>query len=176
LIERLKRILLDKYLDWRLKRRSSPQRMYDFGENLKKIRHILLVIPEHTNIEDLISGFMQKLYEIFTRDVIISTFEKKTFRAEDSTWLGLPKKEYLETFQSEKIDLVIDLNQNEDKFCTYVCAILNAPLKINLESGRFDHIYNLHIRTNESKTLDQKLETLVRYLRNLTQIPTKSIS
>ncbi len=167
MIQRLKNRLLQKYLNWRLGRISSPNQIHDFSRELSRVKHILLILPPDLTIEDVMTSFVKKLYDVFGDEIRISTFEKRTFRQEDSTWLGLPKKEYLQIFQSEGIDLVIDLNQEEDAFCTYICALLNAPVKVNLAAGRFDHIYNLHIRSPHAKQFDEMLETLIRYFKTL---------
>ncbi len=167
MIQKLKNILLDNYLSWRLKHLKAIPRAHDFSKELREVKQILIVLPETISLDDIQPTFVQQLYEIFGQNVRISTFEKRTFRKEDSTWLGLPKKEYMDIFASEQIDLVIDLNESEDKFCTYVCALLPAPIKVNLAPGTFDHVYNLHIRSDGSKPLAHRLETIIRYFKTL---------
>ncbi len=164
----VKRFLRQKYLTWRLNRLKANKVPQDFSQVLKKVRHILVIIPPNMTMETIMPRFIPRLYEVFGENIRISTFEKSTFRKEDSTWLGLPKDEYLDIFRTEQIDLIIDLNEWEDMFCTYVCALIPAPLKVNLaEGGAFDHIYNLHIRTARSKSLDGKLDTLAGYFKTL---------
>ncbi len=164
----LKRFLREKYLNWRLNRLKSGETPQNFKETLRNVKHILVIIPPTMSMETIMPRFIPHLYQVFGDDIRISTFEKNTFRKEDSTWLGLPKDEYLDIFRSEQIDLIIDLNEEEDAFCTYVCALINAPVKVNLaEGGAYDHIYNLHIRTALSKRLDDKLATMAEYFKKL---------
>ncbi len=165
----LKDHLAKKYLHWRLARWKAPKEIFDFASVLRKVRHVLIVIPEHLDMDYVMPRCIQPLYQIFGENIMVSTFEKKNFRAQDSNWLGLPKKEYLKIFESEKIDLVLDLNEKEDAFCSYVCALLNAPIKINLAPGKFEHIYNLHIRSQTAKTFEQKVQTMLYYLKHLFQ-------
>ena len=164
----LKRFLREKYLNWRLNRLKSGETPQNFKEALRNVKHILVIIPPTMSMETIMPRFIPHLYQVFGDDIRISTFEKSTFRQEDSTWLGLPKEEYLDIFRSEQIDLIIDLNEQEDAFSTYVSALIPAQVKVNLaEGGTYAHIYNLHIRTVSSKGLDDKLATMAEYFKKL---------
>ncbi|WP_456405820.1 DUF6913 domain-containing protein [Caldithrix abyssi] len=169
MINWFKKILFNKYLNWRLKRWKEPGNAIDFQRSFTNLKHLLIILPEYWDLEAIQDSFIKPLYEIFGGDVKISTFEKKNFRKEDSTWIGLPKKQYLELFQSEQLDVIIDLSEPQDKFSTYMCAMLKAPLKISLESGPFDRIYNLSIRAKSAESPERRIEIALKYFKELTK-------
>jgi len=172
LINFLKRFIFKKYLNWRLKRWPEHKSAVDFQEVLNNLKHVLLILPDTMDLEAIQRPFISPLYKIFGDQVKISTFEKKNFRKEDSTWLGLPKKQYLDMFQSEKIDMIVDLSEANDKFSAYVCGLLRAPLKITLKERPFDRVYNLSIRAQEADSSEYQLKLALKYfadLKNLNQ-------
>jgi len=79
-------------------------------------------------------------------------------------WLGVPGKEYLKNIREEDFDLLIDLNDQQDRVCTYLCALSNASMRIHFSEGKFDKIYNLQIRTDINTSLNTKIRTLLNYL------------
>ena len=79
-------------------------------------------------------------------------------------WLGVPGKEYLNKIREEGFDLLIDLNEQQDRICTYLSALSNASLRIHYSEGKFDKIYNLQIRTGTTTPLTVKVQTLYNYL------------
>ncbi len=177
MINLIKKILLDKYLDWRLKRWPESNIPTHFQTLLQNLKHVLIIMPENLDLETIQPFLITPLYYLFGEELKISTFEKKNFRKEDSTWLGLPKKRYLDLFQSEKIDMIIDLSRPEDKFSTYVCALLEAPLKITLEDRPYEQVYNMRIRTlGTTATLEHKLDTALKYLEDLKNLKPSKVS
>jgi hypothetical protein len=79
-------------------------------------------------------------------------------------WLGVPGKEYLNNIREEDFDLLIDLNEQQDRVCTYLSALSNATMRIHFSEGKFDRIYNLQIRTDINASLNTKIQTLLNYL------------
>ncbi len=168
--------MFNKYLNWRLKRFKEPDETLNFQDVLKNLRHVLIILPDYWDLEAIQDIFIKPLYEIFGEQVKISTFEKKNFRQEDSTWLGLPKKQYLQMFQSEKLDMIIDLSEPQDRFTKYVCGLLQAPLKISLESGPFDRLYNLSIRAKAADSPQQRVQLALKYFRDIKNLSTVNLT
>jgi len=131
---------------------------------IRDIHNILIISPGEEETEDDVYYFASELYHIFD-PVNVSTFERSSFRPQDGNWFGLPGDAYLENFRQEKFDLVVDLNPEQDRLCTYICALSGGTLRINLASGRYDHIYNFHIRTDELQALRQRLQRLLDSLK-----------
>jgi len=167
LINWLKRILFKKYLNWYLKRFKASGESLDFQMVLQNLKHVLIILPDYWDLEAIQNIFIKPLYQIFGEKTTISTFEKKTLRKEDSTWLGLPKKQYLQFFQQVKIDMIVDLSDPDDLFSTYVCSKLSAPLKITLQTHPFEQVYNLSIRAKTEDLPQRRIEVALQYLAKL---------
>ncbi len=165
----LKKFILKKYMDFKLKRFKDPSEPAVFPEALRTVKQVLLITPaDHPELEGEIQAFASGLYTIF-KQVQVSTFDRSSFRPADGNWFGLPNESYLDNFRQEKFDLVIDLNIQQDRLCTYICALINAPLRMNLCSGDYDHIYNFHIRTNKMQPDVRKLEKMLANLKKFMQ-------
>ena len=164
MIEKIKNILLDRFLDIRLKLVRNNNALFNFPEKIKTIKNVLIIKPSDSSLESHMHHFTSELYSIFG-EVKVSTFERNSLRKSDKNWLGVPNEKYLKNFQDEEFDLVIDLNTKQDKICFYLCALSGAPMRMNLTSGKYDHLYNLHIRTNQSKSLPEQLENILNYLK-----------
>ena len=166
MIGRIKNIILKKYMDFRLKWFKADKQPLEFSSALKLVKNILLIAPvDHAELDEDVHHFASELYKII-ENVRVSTFERSTFRPDDGNWFGLPNDSYMDNFRQENFDLVIDLNVEQDRLCTYICALSGAGLRINLTSGKYDHIYNFHIRSNESKTVSARFESILKYLRS----------
>ncbi len=156
-------------MDLRLKWFKQDETSVVLPEALQKVKNILLITPaDHPELEEEIHTFASGLYEIF-RQVQVSTFDRSSFRPADGNWFGLPKEEYLDNFRQGKFDFVIDLNIQQDRLCTYICALSGAPLRMNLCSGEYDHIYNFHIRTNKMQPDVRRLEKTLLNLQKFMQ-------
>ena len=83
-------------------------------------------------------------------------------------WLGVPNDSYLKVIRDEQFDLVVDINTKQDKISSYLCALSGAPMRVNLTSGDFDHLYNLHFRIKDiHKSIDERLQNMISYLEFL---------
>jgi hypothetical protein len=164
LIKRLKLVLLENYLDVRLKLISDKNEIYNFPELVNKMQNVLIILPLHA--EEIIQTFPSRLY-LTLPQAKISTFDLKGLRKIDCNWLGVPNEHYLNQVRDGSFDLVIDLNTIPNKMCSYITAFSGASMRINLVSGRYDHIYNLFIRSDNNKTLEQKLDNIIKYLQKL---------
>lgn len=159
-----KRIILKKYIDIRLRWFKAYGLAVELPAAIRNIHNILIISPGEKETEDDIHYFASELYNIFD-PVKVSTFKRSSFRSQDGNWFGLPGDAYLDNFRQEHFDLVVDLNPEQDRLCTYICALSGGTLRINLASGRYDHIYNFHIRTDETHKLRQRLQRLLDSLK-----------
>jgi len=165
LLNYMKKLILRKYMDLRLKWFKTDSSDLELPASIQKVRNILLITPEgYPELETALEEFASELYKIF-KDVQVSTFERSSFRPVDGNWFGLPREDYMKNFQQAEFDLVIDLNLKPDRLCTYISALSGAPLRMNLSSGKYDHVYNVQIRTQASGNTEYKMEKMLEYMR-----------
>jgi hypothetical protein len=162
--EKLKSILLEKYLHFNLKSGKKGESSCFFSEKLKNIKQILVIKPSLIIEDHSIQNFISGLYSVYS-DVQVSTFMRSNLRGSDTNWLGVPNDNYLRNIKETKFDLVIDLNLQHDTICSYICKLSDAPIRINLRSGHYDNIYNLHIKSSSSTSIDNSLQYILKYLR-----------
>ena len=167
MISKIKQSVLDKIINFRLKVISKQDRAYDFSEQLAKTKNILIIIPAGNEYSELMQSFTQRIGRLF-KVARVSTFVNSSLRKEDLNWLGVPNEKYLRIIRDEQFDLVLDINTKQDTISSYLCALSGAPMRINLTSGEFDHLYNLHFRVKDaSKSTDERLQNIVSYLEFL---------
>ncbi|MBN2426454.1 MAG: hypothetical protein JXR46_06345 [Calditrichaceae bacterium] len=161
MIDKIKKIILEKYLEVRLKLITDKTDAYNFPALINNLKNALIILPQHT--EKFIHEFPSRLYSAFP-GINISTFDISGLRKSDCNWLGVPHVHYLDQVRDGNFDMVIDLNLIPDKICSYITAFSGALIKINLVSGPYDHIYNLQIKSAENKSIPEKLENIIKYL------------
>ena len=159
----IKNVILGKYVNFRLKLLQGHERVYDFSTELKKVHKILVILPSDQEYSPTMQGFIKKLSEKFNR-AHVSTFVSSSLRKSDIGWLGLPNEQYLKIIRDEQFDFVVDVNPQQDRICTYLCALSGAPMRLNLTSGNYDNVYNLHFRSMENKNIDERLNNILSYL------------
>lgn len=159
----IKNYLLDKLLVNRFFLAKQRNEITDYSLQLSEAKKILIILPViHQNVQ-LVNDFKSNLALAFPKSSI-STFGITSLRKSDMNWLGVPGKEYLHKIREEEFDLLIDLNEQQDRICTYLSALSSAPMRIHFSEGKFDKIYNLQIRTDISTPLTVKVQTLYNYL------------
>ncbi len=162
----VKELFLKRYLNLRLKLIRHGERAYNFAEELKKVKNILVLLPVGHEYEQASQDFLKQLGHIFPRGRV-STFVKSTLRKNDLNWLGVPNDAYLKVIQDGQIDLVIDLNQPQDRIVSYLVALSGAPLRLNLAEGEWDENYNLHFRLPAGASAEQQLVHIGKQLQRL---------
>jgi len=145
---------------------SSQKLAYDFSEELTKVKSILVILPAKEEYGEPVQDFLKQLNLVFPKSRV-STFVKSTLRKEDLSWLGLPNERYLKIFKDERFDLVVDLNTKQDNACSYLAALSGAPMRLNLDSGKNDFIYNLHIKSSTEKKIEERLNSIISYFKFL---------
>ncbi|MCB0281788.1 MAG: hypothetical protein H6627_06245 [Calditrichae bacterium] len=163
MINLVKNAFLRRFLNFRLKMIARQERAYNFSEELKKVRKILVILPSDQEYSQPIQEFVQKLGAKFSK-ARVSTFVNSTLRKSDLSWMGLPNEQYLKIIRDESFDLVVDANTEQDQICTYLCALSGAPMRLNVSSGMYDSIYNLHFRSSSAKNINEKLDNVIAYL------------
>lgn len=167
MITKLKETLLGKIIKVRLKIILQQDRTYDFAEELSKTEKVLIIMPAGKEYSEPMQGFIQQIGHVFTNSRV-STFVTSSLRKNDLSWLGVPNDHYLKGIRDELFDLVIDINLKQDKISSYLCALSGAPMRINLATGQYDHVYNLHFRMKDNnKTIEERLKNIISYLRFL---------
>jgi len=168
LIAKIKSYLLNKILTARLSGFKEDQLLKNFMTDMKEVKKILVVTPPQQAVNQTIFLFIKNLKKEF-QESKIATFELPMLKKDDVNWLGIPTVAYLSSFKDEKYDLLIDINTDHDIICTFIGAFCNIPMRIHLSAGRFDNIYNLHIRTEENAPLSTRYNTMALYLSKLKQ-------
>jgi len=169
LLNNIKQLLLDRYIDMRLRLTRQADGLLDFPRSVKSVKTVLIVFTNKLNDEHFYKQFSSGLYAIFG-DIKVSAFNPGHLSADDKNWFGLPAEKHLAAVRDEHFDLVVDLNQEQDRLSTYLCAISAAPLKLNLASGRYDHVYNLHFRSSKSATASGLIKNTLNYLKTLKEV------
>ena len=163
MIKLVKNYLLDRLLVNRFFLAKQKNEITDYSRQLSEAKKILIILPViHQNVQ-LINDFKSNLADAFPKSSI-STFGITSLRKSDMNWLGVPNKEYLNKIREETFDLLIDLNEIQDRVCTYLSALSDATMRIHFSEGNFDKIYNLQIRTETAAPLNVKIQTLFNYL------------
>lgn len=137
-----------------------------FSSEMQRVKKILVITPFGEELSDTFQNFLKKVVTVFNGSRV-STFDKSSLRKEDFSWLGLPNEQYLKIFKDEHFDLVVDLNTTQDNACSYLAALSGAPMRLNLDSGKNDFIYNLHIKSSDGKNISERLDSIISYFKFL---------
>ena len=161
-----KTVVMNQVVNFRLKMFHKSEGSYNFFEELTKVKKILIILPSADEYSDHIQQFIKEIGLIFTK-ASVSTFASSSLRKNDLSWFGVPNEKYLNIIREEEFDLVIDTNIIQDKLCSYLSALSGASLRLNLASGDYDYIYNLHFRSDQHKHIPDRLQNIIAYLKNL---------
>jgi hypothetical protein len=162
----VKNYFLEKLLNARLHFAREKSHITNFVQNIKSVKKVLIILPRDRAEEVNARKYLTALYKVFDK-VQISTLDIFNLRKIDVNWLGVPNQSYLNRIRSENFDLTIDLNSYHDTLCTYLTDLIEAPLRLHLVEGKFDKIYNLHIRSSMESPVEKRYQNLVNYLAHL---------
>ena len=166
MVRQFKNLMLNQYLNFRLNYFRSNEDLCDYSAKIGTVKKILLILPAECKDKTEYRNFINGLNKIFQK-AKISTFQIKDLRLHEQNWLGVPNESYLDELRSQNFDLIIDLNNEPDKICAYICALSEAPLRINLISGPYDHAYNLYFSSEQEKSPEERHQLI---LSNLTKL------
>ncbi|UCE24879.1 MAG: hypothetical protein JSU74_02175 [Candidatus Zixiibacteriota bacterium] len=149
-----------------MKIRQSARQMESeslvFPDSLRHPKHVLVCLPGGLRELTLVKQFLPTITELFKpADIALlcvpgikvnDIFPRKGFQilspsSDQLTWVGLPKRSYIDTLRELNIDLVLDLNLEQSNFTSSI--LLNFPGAVRI--GRGNHLgrpfYNLEIKT-----------------------------
>jgi len=159
----IKNYFLEKLLDTRLYFIKEKSQEIHFIDLLQTVKKILIILPLNKNEENIARQHLPKLHDLFSGSHI-STLDMSSLQRNDTNWLGIPNNQYLANIKNENFDLLIDLNSNHERICTYLGALTEAPLRLHLSEGKFNKIYNLQIRTDDKAPITTRYHNLINYL------------
>lgn len=159
-------MLMNQVVNFRLKMFHKYELTYDFFKEVNEVKKILIILPANDEYKEHMQQFIKDVSQTFNKSSV-STFARSTLRKTDLSWFGVPNEKYLKIIREEGFDLVIDANINQDKLCSYLSALSGAQLRLNLSSGNYDHIYNLHFRSDQQKPVPNRLQNIVAYFEHL---------
>lgn len=165
----VKDYFLEKMLNARLYFLKENPELTDFFDRIKQVGNLLIIVPRDRAEEVLARKYITRIHEIF-KPAKFSTFDVCSLRQTDVNWLGVPNKSFLEKMKSENFDLIVDLNSHHDHLCTYIGAFIAAPLRIHVSEGKFDKVYNLHIRSGRINGMESKFKNMINYLTKIRQM------
>lgn len=162
----VKNYVLEKILDTRLHFASGKNQITNFLNGIRSAKKVLIILPRDRAEEVHARKYLTALMKVFEK-VQVTTLDVFSLRKIDVNWLGIPNQSYLNRIRSEKFDLTIDLNSHHDVLCTYLADLIEAPMRLHLVEGRFDKIYNLHIRSKMESSIEKRYQNLVKYMAHL---------
>ncbi len=171
-----------KKLFWQKRSRSQTETI-DILARLADVKSVLIFMPEIHDDFGLVLNRLHEFKAFFPQakfnGVIRSTYASfvgaNTFQQlyvlgpQDIGLLGLPKREFLAAISKSSYDLLIDFNNEFDIISTYLCSRIDANVRVCLAHPHREPFYNLQIRADSCETLDEKINTLFKYLAILTQ-------
>ncbi|HUV31139.1 MAG TPA: hypothetical protein VMY05_08645 [Acidobacteriota bacterium] len=170
--------IVGSYQVSRIRRKMALVPM-SFPSALLHPRHVLVCLPGGLRELTLVKQFLPAITQLFKpADITLLSmpgmrlsdiYPRKGFQiltptADQVTWLGLPKRNYLEHLRSYKFDTVLDMNLEMSLFTSTI--LLSFPDATRI--GRGNHLgvpfYNLEIKTrylrDERNIYRSLLETL----------------
>lgn len=163
MINPFKLLVKNTVVNFRLKKFVKYEQSYDFVEELKKVKKVLIILPQDEEYSESMMDFTKRIGNVFKK-ARVSTFTSASLRKSELTWFGIPNEQYLRIIREEQFDLVLDINPRQDIVCSYLCALSGAPTRLNLSSGTYDYIYNLYFKMNNIPNINGKLDNVINYL------------
>jgi len=158
---------LHKIALWKIRkiiRKSKRKKAFPVLANVRKI--LIFCANSDWEIKTLIADFEKEGKEIEVwaydkqEDYTKSITLYKRFGKQNTTLLGLPKKEIIQDFRRTKYDLVIDLTRDEILPLQYLLALADSPFKTGLKkqfADNYDFMIELDGVFSEQKLLSQIL-------------------
>ncbi len=85
----------------------------------------------------------------------------------DFSFFGFPKRRLLAELETEKFDLLINIDVSGSIFSHFLSAVIPAKFKIGLSADEYTNIYDLSLRMAENNTTNEFFKHLNFYLRAL---------
>lgn len=162
MIKYLKEKIANYVIEKRLKNNVTPS--HSFSNLLEKTFTFLVIMPEDEN--DFQTG-MQVLKYLdergkhltvfsynFRRSLINQKYRPATieYGLIDRTRLGLPSASVVNELEKKEFNAVIDLNRNENIYCSFAANLVKSPIRIGFRKKDSDKFYNVQISDKEDNS------------------------
>jgi len=164
----IKNYFLEKLLSTRLYFIREKSEITNFLEQIKEARKILIILPRDRAEEIIARKYLPEFHKIF-KPARVSTLDIMNLRDSDVNWIGIPNNFYMSKITNQHYELILDLNSAHDTLCSYLAAMIKAPLRIHLVQGKYDKIYNIQIRSDNDTSLEGRYGNFLNYLRRMRQ-------
>ncbi len=149
---------------------------HNFRDFFKRSFDFLVVMPE--NDADFGQSFYvldylednRKSVTTFTHDykvnLLPTKFRQKAigYTVDDVNRLNLPSKKISDKLEQMRFQAVIDLNRQENMYCSYVVNMVRAPYKLGFVKGDPDKYYNIQV-INRSSDAENSYKNLLNCLK-----------
>ena len=112
----------------------------------------------------------RKSVTVFTHDykvnLLPTKFRQKAigYTVSDVSKLNLPSKRVSDNLEKLRFQAVIDLNRQENLFCSYIVNRIKAPYKMGFVKGDPDKFYNIQV-INRSSDAENSYKNLLNCLK-----------
>jgi hypothetical protein len=149
-----RRILNNKYL-------APKSSQVDFNKFYSNAMDFILIMPSddldfHNSMEvvkSLTKGNL--LLTIVVPEYKYSLLQNKsklrpiTYTKNDINFFNLPSQKLLDEIGAKSFDILIDLNRNENLFCSALSKVVDAEYKVGFTKLNSDRYYNFQIEANK---------------------------
>lgn len=135
-----------------------------FRDFFKKSFTFLVLMPDndtdfHYAIEVLKTLSMNKKHAtVFTQEFRANLVPLKyrpqviEYTSRDIGRFSIPRKKLMERLTSMRFNAILDLNREENLFCSMVTSMVKAPVKTGFQKNNADKYYNLQIINKEENS------------------------
>lgn len=149
---------------------------HNFREFFKRSFNFFVAMPD--NDTDFGQAFFildfldenRKSVTVFTHDykvnLLPTKFRQKAigYTINDVSKLNMPSKRISDKLEQMRFQAVIDLNRQENLFCSLIVNGLNAPYKMGFVKGDPDKYYNIQV-INKSPDAENSYKNLLNCLK-----------
>lgn len=138
----------------------------------------ILILFEGTETSDMqsVMEFAGKLKDQGRNVKLLSYIDSKgelmnfgmaVYNNSSVNWFGFPKKHILELLESQKFDILININISDKNHLHVLACKANADFKISLPT-KYKNDFTLVLNTKEKENIKQILYEIIDYLNKLT--------
>lgn len=144
-----------------IKKFTSGSGEVNFNNFFKESLSFLIIMPsnEHDfNFTFEILKYLEtqnKNVTILCQAVRVNTIPQKdkykiiSYEITDISKLYLPMKEYLDKREKKTFDIIMDLNREENLFCSAMSNYYNSKFRVGFQKENSDNYYNFQIQNDE---------------------------
>ena len=154
MLENFKNGIAGRLLAGHIRKKNYPE--VNFSNFFSNSATILIILPDDESefvrireiIDELIS--QNKSVYVFLPEHKVSllnhnTVKKITFTEEDTSRLGLPKKEFVSKYAEKQFDIVIDLNMYDNLFYSAISNYFESGIRVGFVKNNSDLYYNFQV-------------------------------